>query len=401
MVGALIRQLRMERNYSQAGLAHGICAASYLSKIEQGQAEPGPEILDRLFEALGVTYCRDEALLRQAWDQLERYLEARDQNEVEEQAACWLDAEAERLVYSDLNLWVGIYRTCRALDTPDCGAALKLLRQMAPMEAQMDEQQRYRYLLCTAEATSDPLQALDCVTQAARWHSCAHVYWARAYFYFHLGQYSRCMETAERAYSMAAEEGDLYVLMWASFLMGSCCTDRDLALAEKYYRRSIRLSRTAYPPLEHLAAYNLGASYLEWGKQEQALDWLERTEEIPGEETHNLLLHQKRALLYSALGRKTEGWEELRAAERILETGIQAEQENFVDMLCFARLILEEKQQTPEFETVTLRLCEQAGTKMGVGFRRFYSLYLVDVYRGQRRYKEALWLMEQIEFHKK
>lgn len=265
----------------------------------------------------------------------------------------------------------------------------------------MDEQQRYRYLLCTAEATSDPLQALDCVTQAARWHSCAHVYWARAYFYFHLGQYSRCMETAERAYSMAAEEGDLYVLMWASFLMGSCCTDRDLALAEKYYRRSIRLSRTAYPPLEHLAAYNLGASYLEWGKQEQALDWLERTEEIPGEETHNLLLHQKRALLYSALGRKTEGWEELRAAERILETGMQAEQENYADMLCFARLILEEKQQTPEFETVTLRLCEQAGTKMGVGFRRFYSLYLVDVYRGQRRYKEALRLMEQIELLKK
>lgn len=38
MVGALIRQLRVERNYSQAGLAHGICAASYLSKIEQGRA---------------------------------------------------------------------------------------------------------------------------------------------------------------------------------------------------------------------------------------------------------------------------------------------------------------------------------------------------------------------------
>ena len=66
MVGTLIRQLRIARNYSQAGLAHGICAPSYLSKIEQGQAEAGTEILEKLFAALGVEYCQDEALLQKA-----------------------------------------------------------------------------------------------------------------------------------------------------------------------------------------------------------------------------------------------------------------------------------------------------------------------------------------------
>ena len=81
MAGALIRQLRMERNYSQAGLARGICAASYLSKIEQGQAEPGPEILDRLFQVLGVTYCRDEALLARAGEALAAYYEAREREQ--------------------------------------------------------------------------------------------------------------------------------------------------------------------------------------------------------------------------------------------------------------------------------------------------------------------------------
>ena len=57
--GALIRRLRLERNFSQEGLAKGICAASYLSKIEQGQVEAGAEIIDRLFEVLGVSYCRN------------------------------------------------------------------------------------------------------------------------------------------------------------------------------------------------------------------------------------------------------------------------------------------------------------------------------------------------------
>ena len=91
MIGALIRQLRMERNYSQAGLAHGICAPSYLSKIEQGQAEPGPEILDRLFAALGVEYCRDSTLIARAEDVLTAYYEAREREESTEAAARWLE----------------------------------------------------------------------------------------------------------------------------------------------------------------------------------------------------------------------------------------------------------------------------------------------------------------------
>ena len=35
MIGQLIRQERLRQNLSQEGLARGICAASYLSKIEK------------------------------------------------------------------------------------------------------------------------------------------------------------------------------------------------------------------------------------------------------------------------------------------------------------------------------------------------------------------------------
>lgn len=61
--GALIRACRLERHFSQEGLCRGICAASYLSKIEKGTVTPSEEIVQKLFAALDLTYTTDEAVL--------------------------------------------------------------------------------------------------------------------------------------------------------------------------------------------------------------------------------------------------------------------------------------------------------------------------------------------------
>ena len=44
LAGALIRRARLEKNWSQEGLCHGLCAVSYLSKIEQGKV-PAPNLV--------------------------------------------------------------------------------------------------------------------------------------------------------------------------------------------------------------------------------------------------------------------------------------------------------------------------------------------------------------------
>ena len=53
--GLLIRNARLEKNWSQEGLCKGICSVPYLSKIEQGKAEPSEEIAGALFARLGFT----------------------------------------------------------------------------------------------------------------------------------------------------------------------------------------------------------------------------------------------------------------------------------------------------------------------------------------------------------
>lgn len=53
IAGLLIRQARLQRDWSQEGLCRGICAPSYLSKIEQGKAAPSPEVTELLLHRLG------------------------------------------------------------------------------------------------------------------------------------------------------------------------------------------------------------------------------------------------------------------------------------------------------------------------------------------------------------
>ena len=56
IAGLLIRQARLRRDWSQDGLCLGICTPSYLSKIEQGKAEPSPEVTELLLRRLGLVW---------------------------------------------------------------------------------------------------------------------------------------------------------------------------------------------------------------------------------------------------------------------------------------------------------------------------------------------------------
>ena len=74
--GFLIKRERLLKNWSQEGLCKGICAVSYLSKIEQGKAEASEEILKALFERLGIDWVTDEKLLLEGKKFVEGWYEA-------------------------------------------------------------------------------------------------------------------------------------------------------------------------------------------------------------------------------------------------------------------------------------------------------------------------------------
>lgn len=59
--GILIRQRRQELNWSQAGLCAGICAVSYLSRIEQARVEGTDEVLGLLFHGWRIPWREDRS----------------------------------------------------------------------------------------------------------------------------------------------------------------------------------------------------------------------------------------------------------------------------------------------------------------------------------------------------
>ena len=102
--GFLIRQQRLQKNMSQEALCKGICAVSYLSKIEQGIGNPSPAILDQLLNVLGITYTRNEALLEKACAMFHNYFDKYFHNELAEEESAYLKLHQNELEDSELHL---------------------------------------------------------------------------------------------------------------------------------------------------------------------------------------------------------------------------------------------------------------------------------------------------------
>ena len=89
--GFLVRCHRLQRNYSQEGLCRGICAVSYLSKLEQGKVQAADEIYQALFHRLGIVFQENEKWLAVWKEKLQElasawfYGEQREAYELEKQ----------------------------------------------------------------------------------------------------------------------------------------------------------------------------------------------------------------------------------------------------------------------------------------------------------------------------
>lgn len=390
MIGQLIRQERLRQNLSQEGLARGICAASYLSKIEQGQVEPGAEILERLCAALGIDYRSDPALLAQACAAFETLLECWDEDLPREETAAWFAAQAPQLLRSEAYLMARVVRLLVQEEKADPEAQRRELRELEPLLPQMDRSVRYGY--CVLAAMWDPDGALRWAEEAERCRPVSAAVYQQASICYWRGEYSAAVTTADRAYRLAAEEGNAHILMEASFLLGNCYTNaRDLALAERYYRRAVRLARGRYDWVASASRYNLGASFLERGDADRALHYLE-----PAPADADDLWHQKLALTYQAQGRLEEAAVQLAEAEQRLPAD-----DSEAAALHRAMQQMITLRQTPgylddpAYERVLRQIYDTAGVALGYGFRIFHGVYLRELLEHQRKYKEALRLLEE------
>ena len=395
--GFLIRRERLRRNLSQEGLCKGICSVSYLSKIEQGQVLAGPEIVERLLEALGlraqVDAQTEAAAARALREYFDRFLlctlsaDGRD---------AWLDAHAEALESSPLALSVGLYRACIAMHTDDHAALAAALEALSPFVDYLQGEQLALYAMGRALLCEDEHAREEAFTQAERLRPCSLLLSWRAHFSFARGRYIQAGQEAERAYALACEEGNGSVLFDASFLLGCCyANQRHYPSMMRAFRRTLALAHTLRPDAVGKIEYNIGATCLELCRHEEARDWLEAAlAHVSSNDVENLLVRHKLALVYAHFGQCGQARQALAEARAFLSPELPAIYDR---MLRVAELRLTPGYlDDPDYAALLRTVYDEASDALHFGFKQFHASFLIEAYVHQRRYKDALQISQEI-----
>lgn len=375
VVGFIIRRERMRRDWSQDGLCRGICAASYLSKIEQGRVEASEDILRLLYERLELPWYGGESALPALCERIDELYEQVYSGEFEalSEELSALAPQRDALLQSpaapDIAVleaaanWHGGTKADTGMEQYLAPRGLALLRLMQDRDAEA----------------------------AAIYPSALCSYWAGVAQYESGKSYTAAVENLQRAYSLAAEEGRARLMMLSRAYIGNCyCNQLDAENMEAHYTVAERLAKALHDA-EMLTTirYNRAATALETGDYESAYKYFSTLEEPSAMALHKL------AICCEKLGRRDEAFSALDRADAVENThmpeGLAGE------MLSLVRRRLENPDylRDADYGAALLSCFERCRRELPIGYAGFHLPWLLEWYTANRQYKLAYELMNE------
>lgn len=366
-ISFLLRRERLARNWSQEGLCSGICTVSYLSKIEQGKAEPSPEILRLLMNRMELPWfpstperesrieCAYTALFSHDPD-FPSHIRRED---------------ASEFLYSPYGAdWLLLEQFT--------------LRERQPLGEEMEPCLNHRQL-----ALQRLLQGR--CEEAARLHPSAFFLCAVGIYCYERGNVPAALEWMQLGYQQAAQEGHPRVMLYCKLIMGNCYSNRrDLPSMERHYRtaRNLALALKDQENLQSIS-YNIAATQLETGHYPQALAYFRQ---IPSPSRMDL---HKLAICYEKLGQFPEARDALNraySAEEIawMPEGLSSLMLDTVRM----RLASPDYQTDPGYGAVLLECFRRCRQELSSGYAIFHLPWVLEWYESNRQYKQALQLLK-------
>lgn len=366
VAGLLLRLLRLQKNWSQETLCRGICAVSYLSKIEQGKVDANAQLLADLFDRLGVVWkesaemaiLRDELyegifswndkLIRQKMKRLE---ENWDQLSV---GLCYVDFVVIRAFHNGKPEWVS--KELEPLLEPRQRALLAILRDQS--------ETAYRLYPC-------PFTALLIAQEV-----------------YHKGNYMLALEYSQIAYDQAAREGYAYLMMLGQHFMAASYSD--MGNLEAMYRHSQIAMRLGYAlgeeDMVNVIRYNIAAAKTEYGDYEGAYEYLSVLQEP------DVLALHKLAVCCEALGKKEEALDALNRAEN-LESEFPLKEE--ICGLVRYRLEHPDYLHDPAYGELLVCTYERIEAELPSGFARFHLRWATEWLTANRQYRKAFEILQR------
>lgn len=375
VVGYIIRRERMRRDWSQDGLCRGICAASYLSKIEQGRVEASEDILRLLYERLELPWYGGEGALPALSERIDALYEQVYSGEFEalSEELSALAPQRDALLQSHA--------------APDIAVLEAAANWRGGTKADAGMEQ---YLAPRGLALLRLMQDRD-AEAAAIYPSALCSYWAGVAQYESGKSYTAAVENLQRAYSLAADEGRARLMMLSRAYIGNCyCNQLDAENMEAHYTVAERLAKALHDA-EMLTTirYNRAATALETGDYESAYKYFSTLEEPSAMALHKL------AICCEKLGRRDEAFSALDRADAVENThmpeGLAEE------MLSLVRRRLENPDylRDADYGAALLDCFERCRRELPIGYAGFHLPWLLEWYTANRQYKLAYELMNE------
>lgn len=376
VTGFIIRRERMRRDWSQDGLCRGICAASYLSKIEQGRVEASEDILRLLYERLELPWYGGESALPALSERIDELYELAYSGEFEvlREKISALAPQRDALLLSPAAPDIAVLEAAAAWR----GGSVKADDAMA------------QYLAPRGLALLRLMQDRD-AEAAAICPSALCSYWAGVAQYESGRSYTAAVENLQRAYSLAAGEGRARLMMLSRAYIGNCyCNQLDVENMEAHYTVAERLA-TALHDAGMLASirYNRAATALETGDYESAYRYFSALEEPTAMALHKL------AICCEKLGRRDEAFSALNRAAAVADTHMPAGLAE--EMLSLVRRRLENPDylRDADYGAALLDCFERCRRELPIGYAGFHLPWLLEWYTANRQYKLAYELMNE------
>lgn len=389
LIGALIRRERIRRHYSQSGLCRGICAVSYLSKIELGQTEASKEIIKLLFERLGLSYETDEVFLKQAKAKKDVLYEALyDLNEdLFLKELEWMKQAEKHLLAScyaiDYRLFL-LYENVVVLDHDKLDEAG--LEELKDFCNDMEVEQ-YALYLCLSGWQK---QEESCFRKAMKLYPNALLFFFYGAWLAEKGYYVKSLAQLDHAYALALQECKLHLALKAKYHLAMAYTNLEESMMLESFRQCIALAnQLSMAHYVDMAYYNIAAYYLEQGQAEEALRHLEKCGHRDG------FYYHKYACIMEKLGRLEE-------AKGAVEQGLESIGDIWIDRqmleVVHYRLTHPDYKSDPLYIEQLLELFAQLQKQRPKGYVIFHLQYVLEVLEAQRKYKEAYSLLKKFSY---
>lgn len=388
MIGYLLKSRRLAKGMDQQTLCRGVCSVSYLSKIENGRADAGEDVLRLLFGRLGIEDWSRRPRDGAAADALNDYFERTLLGEDTDAAAKRVRALLPGLEATELELDGRLFAVYDKKDEAESRARLAAL---APFREDMTPRQRM------LEAHAAWVMGVDTDGAGLREAEKISPCWLTALDLagrdIERGAWQESLRWARAAFDRSSAAGCVHGMREASMAEGTCYANLyNIPLMRSAYARTAALSRDRADVLGDIA-YNTGATLLEVGDDRAALPYLlesYRAREAGEASQMRLLTCHKLALCFQRLHRREEGEPYLREAEEMC--GAMPDEGWALMIALVRRRYSPGYLDDPAYGDMLRRFCQSG--EFPRGYVAFHERMLEEWLTHQRRYKEAYELIK-------